>query len=503
MQELSDLHRRYVDAVNRLKAAWTLQEFLAGQQKLFGGEEVAEPAAADLQPLYASVKEISDGLGSADVARTRRLVERLERDLQQVSATLLREDSRVPPSHHRQFFQRVRGYDERILTLLLRFYLQAPDEPRWGADRLDKIDFLVTRLAERLAAGSVRPDLGRLREALQGLLGLPRPGPQVEALRRAVEEAGEKARRAGSAEQLKQAIGSYREIKHGLGRLYFQPTVLEAIIETNRLLKAAVQRLVQREERSIFADSERIFALEGRVALDRDLDGEVIRIRRELEAFEGKLRQDDVRLGEVAAIRSRLRSVLPRIEGADAGASRPAPLAPPSGGEAAENAEEEALLGADYAELVQALEVSDDGRDPRQVVAGLELFLFRLEPREVVAWRRLAEEGGAEREHERFLLRSAALRRRIRRQVEAIQGLMTEAGDPGEVEAYAEARRLTALGDAYLGRFGGAIDHAVSEGRLAEAQALQALRMRLVRDHSGLWLLARPPLPSDDRGIAE
>jgi hypothetical protein len=37
------------------------------------------------------------------------------------------------------------------------------------------------------------------------------------------------------------------------------------------------------------------------------------------------------------------------------------------------------------------------------------------------------------------------------------------------------------------------MDLAIQDGNFAEAQALQLLRMRLIRDYSGLWLLVNRP----------
>ena len=49
------------------------------------------------------------------------------------------------------------------------------------------------------------------------------------------------------------------------------------------------------------------------------------------------------------------------------------------------------------------------------------------------------------------------------------------------------------VGDAYVNRFGQIIDESVRSGAFAEAQQIQLLRMRLIRDYSGLWLLVNRP----------
>lgn len=49
------------------------------------------------------------------------------------------------------------------------------------------------------------------------------------------------------------------------------------------------------------------------------------------------------------------------------------------------------------------------------------------------------------------------------------------------------------LAGVYLARLGAAMEDAVAGGRLGESQDLLVLRMRLLRDYAGGWLLAEKP----------
>jgi hypothetical protein len=66
---------------------------------------------------------------------------------------------------------------------------------------------------------------------------------------------------------------------------------------------------------------------------------------------------------------------------------------------------------------------------------------------------------------------------------------------------FSRTRRLLRLAEATLARLQAAVERATLHGRFAEAQELTLLRMRLVRDHAGAWLLANRPLLSR-QGIA-
>ena len=56
VQELSKLHRAYIDLSDRFKAAWTFHQFVEGIRKVFPG---AELSAGDLkfQPIYEDLKK--------------------------------------------------------------------------------------------------------------------------------------------------------------------------------------------------------------------------------------------------------------------------------------------------------------------------------------------------------------------------------------------------------------------------------------------------------------
>src|SRR5262249_33619147 len=118
---------------------------------------------------------------------------------------------------------------------------------------------------------------------------------------------------------------------------------------------------------------------------------------------------------------------------------------------------------------------------------------LRLEPREVVAFRRLYGSGESDRELEQFLLEAAALRIKVNEEAQEIAGIMDETSGTGDAPIYARARLTARTADAYLGRFQHVLTELQLAGNAAEGRQVQVLRMRLMRDYSGLWLLAYKP----------
>jgi len=129
------------------------------------------------------------------------------------------------------------------------------------------------------------------------------------------------------------------------------------------------------------------------------------------------------------------------------------------------------------------------------VVLKPEVFALRVEAREVDAYRRVFGKGGeGDRELEQFLLEAAALRIRINEEAHDIASLLDETSVTGDAVVFARARLTCRSADLYLWRFNHVLNELMMAGNMAECRQIQLLRMRLMRDYSGLWLLAFKPL---------
>lgn len=515
VQELSVLHRRYADISHRFRAGWTFHQFLQSLGKTLL-QRVEDQHSTEFQNLYTGLKEISQSLNASESERIRHRLEAIDRRLTELIGSLDEEDTKVTPDLLRQFFRRVKNYDEKILSQLVRFYLYAHVGGPWPTERLDKIDFLLARLSEEMddrTGELVLRDHHRLTEIFQGIwgqLGEAPPGDQlIEERRAAIDAVRHEMGQVESLDALNESalIRRYRELKHGLGSFYFHPELLLAIQETNLVFKSRIQKLYRQEEQRIVAEYQRVFELEREVPFDTQLDRELADFREEIERFEKQLQKEEFRLGDIAQIRQKVRQLLPRLS-----AVRPEtgerPTVSRMGQDTGEIAlsraadavssplsSHEELLGDYYRRLVDALrEVNPPDLPVERVVLKPEVFSLRIEPREVEAYRRLFGKAECDRELEQFLLESAALRIRINEEAHDIGSLLDETSVTGDAIVFARARLTCRSADLYLWRFSHVLNELVTVGNMAESRQVQLLRMRLMRDYSGLWLLAFKPL---------
>lgn len=504
--DIAVLHRRYVELAGRFKSAWTFHQFLQGVQKFFTEIEIGR-YPTDFQEIHGTLKAVADNLSSGDNEKLERDLDQVGKQLTQMLGILSAADNRVSASLLRQFFDRVKNFDEQILAQMVRFYLMPVGEGGLNADRQDKLDFLVTKLSEeidRVSSLYVLRNPTRLRELYEGFWALM-PGISVDG--------GTIARRKGEVDEMKRelsALGSfealtgsgfvqrYRDLKHELGRYLFHPELAMAVVETNLAVKNKVRQYYRVEEQRILDESHRILELEGRVGSDEPLEAELSEFRQAMEEFELKQQRDNVKLDDLEILRRQVSELGPRLaarESVRAGGnpstggnppSDPATMALPASAVAAGQMPH-------FREIVEALEASDNRETPKAVALSRDLYHLRLEPREVTAYRRLfvAPEGDAELEH--FLIEAAALRLRINQEAAEITELLDESSVTKDAPVFERARSTTRLADAVVQRFSSFIDVAVQDSSFGEAQQLQLLRMRLIRDYSGLWLLVNRP----------
>ncbi|HEX6202358.1 MAG TPA: hypothetical protein VF100_05085 [Thermoanaerobaculia bacterium] len=511
VEDLGELHRRYVDLSQRFRAAWVFHQFLQSLGKLSGGEG-PPPLAGPFQELYADLKDCSQELNATGSGRLGPRLDAVDHELGELTAALRAEDTRWPPGALRRFFRRYKNYDGKILVQLVRFYLDSEPADSWGADRKDKVDFLVTRLEEEGGGGG----LERRDERLAGLwraAGAPAvPEEQVAGVLRALADIRGELAAVTSLDSLdeREALRTYRDFKHSLGALFFEPRVLAEVLVTNLAFRDVVAQLYAREEKRITEEYQRVLDLGREGAVPEDLDDELSRFHQEVERFERNLERDELRLEELARLRRRVRTLVPRLVRPEAAAGDAGQA---GAGQAprddlglfqeafvaatAEDAPAEDLLAAPYRRLLDALGGVTLGIPAESIVHSADLFPFQLVGREVTAYRRLlggrgeggagdGEAGGEAAGVERFLLEAAALRVALGDEADRARSL------EGHVEGFdrARLRRLAALGDAFLRRFEHLERDALLAGRPDEARALAYLRVRLTQPWSEAWLLA-------------
>ncbi len=505
--DIATLHRRYVDLASRFKSAWTFHQFLQGIQKFFAEVEIGR-YPSDFQEIHGTLKTVADNLSSSDGAKLSSQLDQVERQLGQMMGILSAADVRVSPTHLRQFFDRVKNFDEQILAQMVRFYLLTAGDAGLQGDRRDKVDFLVTRVSEeidRVSSSYVLRDRTRLRELYQGFAAatgdLDVDEATLAAWRSRVDEMRRELAGLAGFEALTGSgfVARYREVKQQLGRFLFHPELLMLVVETNLSLKNKIRQYYHLEEQRVLDESHRILASEGQAGLGSPFEIELDEFRRSIEDFERKQRRDGVKLDDLALLRRQVAEIKPRLErqanGRSAGELETTRLEASASVPAASGSEMGRTDPVDphLKEILEALEGTDNQASPKTVALSRDIYHLRLEPREVLAYRRLHVKPEGDPELEQFLLDAAAVRLRINQEAAEITELLDETAVTKDAPVFERARLTTRHADALVQRFGHFIDLTVQDGAFGEAQQLQLLRMRLIRDYSGLWLLVNRP----------
>jgi hypothetical protein len=493
VQDLPSLHRRYVSLGGRFKAAWTFHQFLQGLQKFFASAGI--PAyPTELPEIHLALKRASEQLTSNRAEEAAAELEGAAKRLDDTVAILAAADVRVTPPLLRQFFERVKSYDDQILAQMVRFYLGLAAEEGLAGDRLDKVDFLLTKLAEETdpvsgaiglrAPSRLRPIFEGFWTVLDGLAADPAwiedHKEELAAFRRELAGMNDIATVTSSG-----IVARYREAKRLLGRYLFHPEIVLALVDTNLAFKKKIQQEFRAEEARILEESQRILAAED-AFLGSATGGDLSQLRRAYEEVERKQRADNLKLEDLAFLRREVEELRPRLLSADRTAAPRADATPVS---AASD-----LVTPYLGDLVAALEESDNRASAKEAALSRQLFHLRLEAREVQAFRRLyVEPEGGEEGTERFVLEAAALRQRVLAEATEISGILDESMVTREAPIFEQARRTTRLAEEYVQRFGEMTDAAVRSGNFGEAQQFELLRMRLMRDYAGLWLMVFRP----------
>ncbi|MCP3959615.1 MAG: hypothetical protein GY719_17335 [bacterium] len=497
-QDLNRVHRRYIAVSNTFKSSWTFHQFIQGLRKVFA-EVPTSQYPADFQSVYGELKRVSENLSETSLGEATEQLDRVEEQLMPLVRGLLEIDEQVSPGLLRQFFQRVKNFDDNILTQLVKFYLHTRSRNGWHLDRLDKADFLSTKVAEEYndsRGAFVLCDRTQLRELAQGfwaaLAVAPVADAEVDGVCLEITTLAGEILSIDSIDELHQhsLIQRYRELKHSLGDAFFQPRVWTTVLETNLVMKNHIQQLYRRDEQRIIAEYQQVFELERDVPVDVELGAELSEFREAVERFESQLQGENVRLGELAELREKVRDLMPKLQ--PSGEST-GPFVPPS--EVREQTtlvveqSEDDHVEENYQAIVSALDDTNPTLDPKKIALQPEIFALGIGPREVVAYRRIYSGGDCDRAAEQFVLQAAALRSLIEQEVEEIKGILDDTAATRDAPIFGQASQTAQLGDLFLRRFEHRIEQAVLVGDGADAQALQVLKMRLMRGFSGLWLL--------------
>lgn len=504
-RDVNPLAGRHMALSLRFKAAWAFHQLLAGMQRTQILEHFDDRSGAFKKALE-KLKKGSEQLGgpaTSDSSAAPALMDALEAEVNDLVAGLARTDASISPSQLRQFFQQVRSFDERILIDIIRFYQRVEGAGTWDKDRLDKADLVVSRLAESIAGSDLQGDRNRLRKILQAL-GVAdsnagsEEAAEITSLSATLQDLRSEVRWVKTFEDLHDSklVQLYRALKHDMGHQLFHPNLLPLVADVNNAFKLKIDELRGLEEERIVSGYRKL--LEGPqkpVAGGPELDVALAGLQRQLDEFETRVRTENVRLDELAALGMSLKDVSRRFkdrldptEGADVPGQKigaPAIYGPQMGSEEALVPNLDAMQPF-WDELMAALAGLAPGLDPLDASTRGAVLEYRLEPREVAAFQALGGGGESGSSVEQFVLAAAALRRRVSRAVDDIQGALSEAPGTTPESALEKARLTSRMADAYLKHFSHLVDQAVFDSDLEAARSFQLLKLRFMREYSGL-----------------
>ena len=275
----------------------------------------------------------------------------------------------------------------------------------------------------------------------------------------------------------------------------FAEALRPIVVDTNLMLAAKIRALTRAEAQRILQDYERVSRLEEHARVDHQLGASVNRLHEQVSRFRKQVASENIRLGDISTLRGSLLEILGRLEACAEGEDGKAVVGPTGAAslrlapsEVIPAAEDRDLFGRALREMVAALS-RERAAGEGQGAVGSSLVAYRLEQRELLAFERLAGEQQCDTRLEKFLLAAAALRFRINEEVGEIHAYRSSLR--GEVPAISEStRRLLATADWYLSQFSHFLLDSGVERIADDVRSLQLLRMRLMRDYSGLWLVA-------------
>lgn len=517
--QLSD---RYTGLSDRFRSLWTFYQFLGGVFKHQGNGEL--PFRHDFQALYRNLQALMPQATTGISGEVEHELRRVETELDVIHTELAKIESRFPPSVLRRFFDHLKRQDEKILYALVKFYLRSPSI---DTDSFDKLDILLTRLAEVPIDDdrtTVRDSAELLSsfERLAEVAEVPPMGPAEE--RTLVRTIREIRNDIGQIEAFQALIRSdvyerYRGLKRRLGAAILNPAVLVEIVTTNIEAKNRFRTLYREEEVRILEDTNKIFEIERYLERNPGLASDELRRQLELfrsnrERFEGGRRDGNIKREDIAALRGSMESVLrlfdPRqrpsedsteslfeLDEDDAlhmaaatGALPPEPLSEATS--LAELLPPDPLLNEHLHKIMFALELVEWDRSPELLANAKELHGLRLEPWEISAYRALIErnvpEGSMEHETAAFLLNSAALRLRMEEELNDIDRALKSSRETRLEEVLERTMQSLERAREVDRRFQWILEDLLFRGAADRLQNMYRSRFRFLNVYAELWL---------------
>ncbi|NOZ78616.1 MAG: hypothetical protein GXP48_05450 [Acidobacteria bacterium] len=534
---------RYTILSDRFRSLWTFYQFLGG---VFKHQDRGKlPFSYDFQSLYKRMQDIVPGLANASEKDAEKEINGIERELAKIHAHLRTIEEEFAPSLLRRLFDHLKQQDEKILVALVKFYLQYET---YDEDTLDKLDILLTRLAQAPGEGErVLPrsdaDLRAMFERLAEFAGIDIPDAvERSALLVAIREFRSQIEQIPDFDAILAGgiYDRYRNFKHKLGSSFLDPEIAVELVKTNIAAKNRFQELYKTEETGILEDTNRIFEIER--YLEKNPDAADTDLRLQIEAFkrfrgrfdEGR-KEDNIRRDVLAELRRSVQEILQSFDPPEQHApyfakraavgreadlpAKPPPVYEPPAQSVRSSAVDaipfedqdegvpqrasstmsldelvppDTLLNESLHKIMFALELVIWDHPPERAVTLTQLNNLKLEPWEADAYRRLAGGLVAQGTHDwdlaHFLLTTAALRVKMDEEDSEILRLQsTNSGGRLFEVLERSAQSLERAGEVEK-RFHWFLDDMLYRGHTEKLDQLSRSRFRFLKTYAALWL---------------
>ncbi|MGD8440453.1 MAG: hypothetical protein PVG53_07940 [Holophagae bacterium] len=533
---------RFTDLSDRFRSLWTFYQFLAGVYKHQG--EGSIPYDFDFQALYQRIQKIVPQISGPVDKLALIEFDSIERELQRIHKELARLDRTFPPSYLRRFFDHLKRQDEKILFALVKFYLMSD---RLGQETYDKLDILLTRLAESPSDDDELVQRGRDEllatfDRLARFAGMSRLPPEEEKpLIDAVKELHAEFDRIGDFDTLVQSkvYDRLRGFKTRIGRAMLHPPLLVEITATNIAARNRFRELFDIEERQLLEGTNRIFDIERYLNKNPGLATEEIKekievFRQSRVRFEDARRQHNVKRSDILELRQSMHDVLAHFESTAADVfarnnerrrsataqPRPElelveepdePAPPPTTQLHRDHQEDQSrptnaapitsitdllpndpLLNEVLHKIMFALELVIWDRTPEQVVEAPEIKSLGLEAWEVETYRQMVEQQGSVEKSiqqlQQFFLTSAALRVKMEEERREIERLAVSAKPDRLFEVLETSASSLDRAREIERRFLWFIDDMLYRADTERLEQIYRSRFRFLYAYAGLWL---------------
>lgn len=519
--DLKRVQQAYSRLSEKFKTLWTFHQYLQGIHKNQFGDEPSVPVA--FAPLYEQIKKIKDTKGGERAEDVLDAMAGLDAKLESMHAALLDDDRRLPPHVVRQFFEKLKTEDEKLLVSLLKFYFYTH---QLGPDELDKVDLLFTRIGTRRKKDggwelrSPEELLELCREFLS-LTGRATSDPdEVRSVVTILSVLRHDIDACTRFEDLskKKPLENIRTLKHRMGKAFYSPEVMTEILASNVAAKQKFHELYADEEKRILDSSRQLLEMEKELEREPrfqspEFQADLRRFRKDKEEFEKQSKKRGVRPRDVKRLKESIDRLFRRIDPAaadtdEAGESRtdpgrrrrePAPQAtpPPRGREGALTggwkAENDPLTAESADRLRRSVDLIGPGARAADEEGGDALRQLKLDPWEVHAClrvvRRRDELTGPILPHERLFFNSASLRLRMDEEAQKLRVLVEDVGEQSASEETLEPSAKCLVRARELDKsFRRALRDA-ADGAPGVRKELTRSRFRHLRAFAGLWLL--------------